>query len=272
MGAMTMGFKTNTPEVLKTLKAGDMVTATVYDSNVMTLYNLKVAAPDSSAADLMPISYICPTPGEASPPDDKPGKCPKSGEPLVPVRLVTAYSCLKNELFLREGPGLCPTDRTDMVRLTAAMHFTCKNDSRVREMNPGPCADGSPRIKAFARIPHGDHNARHGGPYVAMATDQWHHLEGTFVSPGVFRLYVSDDMARPFSAAQLSGRVSMANTNAEAVGPSYALVLSKTDHSVLEAKLPKTTFPFDVKLFMKFKPDDKEQVFDFTFKEYSREP
>jgi hypothetical protein len=134
------------------------------------------------------------------------------------------------------------------------------------------CADGSPRIKAFARIPHGDHNPRHGGEYVAMAVDQWHHLEATFVPAGVFRLYLSDDMARPFPAAQLAGRISMSNDNAEPVGPSYPLVLSKTDQSVLEARLPKPTFPFNVKVFMKFKPVDKEQVFDFTFKEYSKQP
>jgi hypothetical protein len=79
-------------------------------------------------------------------------------------------------------------------------------------------------------------------------------------------------MARPFPATQLSGRISLANNNAEPVGPSYPLVLSKTDQSVLEVRLPKTAFPFNVKVFMKFNPSDKEQVFDFTFKEYSREP
>jgi hypothetical protein len=269
MGPMTMDYKPDKPEVLKTLKAGDTVTATVYDGDFLTLYNLKVAAPAAAAGDLPEVVYVCPTSPEF---DDKPGKCSTSGEPLVAARLTTAWSCLKNELFLREAPGPCPTDRSDMVPLTVAMHFTCKNDPRVREMNPGTCADGTARIKAFERRPHGDHNPRHGGDFVFMASDQWHHLEGTFASSGVFRLYVTDDMARPYAASQLSGRVSMANSNAEPVGPSYPLVLSKTDHSVLEARLPNTTFPFSVKVFVKFKPNEKEQVFDFTFKEYSREP
>jgi len=32
------------------------------------------------------------------------------------------------------------------------------------------------------------------------------------------------------------------------------------------------TLPPNVKLFIKFKPNDKEQVFDFRFTDYSREP
>ena len=273
MTPMTMSYKADKPDVLKTLKAGDTITATVYGGDFTTLYNLKVTTANGAADDLPPISYVCPTPAEASFLADQPGKCPVSGEALVAARLATAYSCLKNQVFIREAPGQCPMDKSQLVPITVAMYFTCKNDSRVRDMEPGTCADGTPRIKAFERRPHGDHNPRHGGDAVFMAIDQWHHLEGTFVPPGIFRFYLYDDMARPLSASNLSGRITMADSNAREVGPSIPMVFGGTaDHSTMEAPIQRVAFPVNIKLFVKFTPNDKEQVFDFTFRVYSREP
>jgi hypothetical protein len=187
----------------------------------------------------------------------------------VAARLVTAYSCLKTQVVIREAPGICPTDRSELVPITVAMHFTCKSDSSVRDMNPGMCADGSPRIKAFERRAHGDHNPRHGGDFIFMAVDQWHHLEGTLVPNGTFRMYLYDDMARPLAASNLSGRI----TIGDGTGPSIPLVFGKSaDHSTMEATISQAAFPLNVKAFVRFKPNDREQVFDFTFKDYSREP
>ena len=45
MPSMTMSYKVDKADVLKTLKAGDSITATVYDGDFQTLYNVKVAAP-----------------------------------------------------------------------------------------------------------------------------------------------------------------------------------------------------------------------------------
>ena len=45
MNSMTMAYKVDKEAVLKDLKAGDQITATVYDGDFQTLYNVKVAPP-----------------------------------------------------------------------------------------------------------------------------------------------------------------------------------------------------------------------------------
>jgi Cu/Ag efflux protein CusF len=282
MAAMTMLYRVDMPDVIGRLKPGDRITATVYDGDFNTLHAVRVmsAAPDrpSGAASrgavegLPPLSYVCPSPGEEAVLEDKPGRCPKSGVALMPLRLVTAYSCLRVQLFVRETPGICPIDKTPLVPITAALYFTCKSDSSVRELMPGHCADGSARVKAFERRPHGDHNPRHGGSFF-MAVDQWHHIEGTLVAPGIFRLYFYDDLSRPLAIDGFSAAVAMADANARETGaPIPVLPVSSPDRNVMEVSLGDPKLPLNVKLHVKFRPDEKEQLFDFTFAAYSKEP
>jgi Cu/Ag efflux protein CusF len=281
MATMTMTYRVDTAQV-PAVKPGDQISAKVYDGNFNTLYEVRVvSAPSVDANQLPPLSYVCNTQGqdiilaaaEAAVIEDKPGKCPQSGAPLIPVRLLTVYSCLKFQSFLQDKQGVCPVDRSELVPITAALYFTCKNDPRIHELEPGACADGSPRIRAYERRPHGDHNPRHGGQFF-MAEDNWHHLEGTFLRPDLFRVYFYDDFSRPLAITGFSATVTRTDANGKDLAAPIAIRAGRTikDRNTLEATVPGAVLPVSFTLRVKFKPVDKEHVFDFTFADYSKEP
>jgi Cu/Ag efflux protein CusF len=284
MAAMTMNYRVDKSGGV-TVKPGDRISATVYDGDFTTLHDVRVIATEPAAAPLKapikstgganalpPISYVCSSRGEESVLEDKPGKCPISGKPMIPLRLVTVYSCLKFQSFIQENPGVCPVDKSELVPITTALYFTCKGDSGARSLRPGTCGDGSARVKTYERRPHGDHNPRHGGQFF-MADDSWHHLEGTWVKPNILRVYFYNDMTQPLSITGFSASAVKADANGNEVGSPVPLREGKTnDHNVLELAVPGTTLPADIALRVKFKPSDKERVFDFTFADYSKEP
>jgi Cu/Ag efflux protein CusF len=272
MGPMTMNYRVEKPENA-TIKVGDHISAKVYDGDFTTLHEVRVvAAKPAVASGLPPISYVCSARGEESVLEDKPGKCPLSGAPRVPVRIMTVYSCLKFESFIQEKQGICPVDKSELVPITASLYFTCKNDSQIHQLQPGTCADGSARIRGYERRPHGDHNPRHGGQFF-MDEDNWHHLEGTWVRPNIFRVYFYNDMTQPLAANTFSARAAKSDASGNDIGAPIPLKVGKTaGGNALELPMPGEALPAKFTLRVKFKQEDKERVFDFTFADYSKEP
>jgi hypothetical protein len=283
---MSMTYRVDSPAILKTLRGGDRITATVYEGDTSKLYQVRVAASPKNRTEnaLPPISYVCPSPGEESFIDDNPGTCPKSGAELQAIRLDIAYKCLKTSL-IREKPGTCLIDRTDLVPVTASIFWVCTNDPEREKhyLEPGTCRDGSAREKAFEVRPHGDHNPRHGGPSVFMSEGLYHHVEATLVvpmktQPAIFRVYFYDEYTRPIKATSVSAQVAPADKNGKETGSTIPLVLSRIkDGSAMEVRLPNAPVPSEsapafFALRVKLKPTDKDWVTDHTFTSYSQEP
>ncbi len=117
---------------------------------------------------------------------------------------------------------------------------------------------------------HQDHNPKHGGTFF-MAMDNKHHLEGTLLPSGIFRVYLYDAYARPLSqnkVKQASGSVQLGDSPD---APKIPLTVSK-DGRTLEVALGKDVkFPFTLTLLLHFPdtpPNAKPELFTFPFSHY----
>jgi hypothetical protein len=228
-------------------------------------------AQKSRAADLPPISFACPMDPDVI--ADRAGTCPRCGMALAPVRLDTAYSCPLHPAVIETQPGACRICRRPLVAVTVSLYWTCADHPDVHALAPGSCADGRPRTAARERRAHGDHNPRHGGQFF-MASDNWHHLEGTYPQAGVFRVFVYDDFTRPISLGGITARVTPEASDpagrTNATGATIALKSSPSGR-YLEARVP-LTLPAQVTATIRFAAGGPEHRFDFQFAEYTKEP
>ena len=213
-----------------------------------------------TANALPPLSYICPMPGDEDVIEDKPGRCPKCGMELEPIRLDSVWTCPVHAAVTKEQPGKCPIDGRQLVPVTMAVSWTCPAVAGSKDsLTPGTCADGTPMVKKFSPRPHGNHNPQHGGAFF-MAPDNWHHLEGAYFPPGLFRLYLYDDFTKPLPVAAV--RATQARVTPAKDGKELPLV---RNGRVLEAKIGKLPFPAVMQAKVRFTPDGPEHLFDFTF-------
>ena len=120
---------------------------------------------------------------------------------------------------------------------------------------------------------HMDHTPRRGGT-VFMAPDSFHHIEGTYPGPGVFRLYASDNYREPVDVSTWSGRAvteeEYDETTDEFVEVAAFDLVPSPDGAYLEARIP-GGLPADVTAKVLFQSDFPAERFDFIFAELSRE-
>jgi hypothetical protein len=210
-------------------------------------------------------------PQDADVVEDKPGVCPKCGMKLEPVRLDSKWWCpVHQALEVHDGPGKCRRDGRDLVQVTLAEFWTCADAADKKLLEPGSCGDGSPRKIGYELRAHGDHNPRHGGQFF-MASDAWHHLEGTYPENGLFRVFFYDNFTKPMPAKGMTGTVVIRDKNDKEIA-SAPLVAGKNP-STMEAKIPAAdaAVPLRATAKMKFTPAMAEQPFDFQFNEYSKD-
>src|SRR5262245_41836032 len=216
----------------------------------------------SNPDNLPPLSYVCTMAGDEDVLEDKPGKCRKCGMALVPIRLDSVWTCPIHAAITRDKPGKCPLDGRDLVQMTMAVSWACPGSDNAA-LTPGTCANGTPMERRYPPRPHGNHNPQHGGAFF-MAPDNWHHLEGAYFAPGVFRLYLYDDYTKPLPLAQVRATAARLILN----GTEIPLV---RNGRILDAKVGKLAFPATMQAKVKFQPAAPEHHFDFIFEKYSKD-
>jgi Heavy metal binding domain len=233
----------------------------------------QAAKPKAPAGDieLPPISYVCTMAGDEDVIEDRAGKCPKCGMTLVPIRLDSVWTCATRPLLVVETkPGKCPVDGTPLVRVTAAVSWTCKDKPTIDALEPGTCPDGAAMIKKYASRAHGNHNPQHGGLFF-MAPDNWHHVEGTYLASGVFRLHLYDDYTKPLPLKQLQEVSAVLVARDAKTGKEKEIPLARSGR-YLQAPIGKQPFPAQMFAKVKFKAGEHEHRFDFGFDGFSKEP
>jgi hypothetical protein len=121
---------------------------------------------------------------------------------------------------------------------------------------------------------HMDHTPRHGGT-VFMAPDSFHHIEGAYPAPGIFRLHATDNYREPVDMSGWSGRVVLEEAYDEATDEFSEVraveLVPSPDAEFLEAVFRDMPFPAEVTAKVVFVEDFPEERFDFIFVEYSTE-
>jgi hypothetical protein len=226
----------------------------------------------TSAAQMkMPVSYVCTMPGDEDVVEDKPGICPKCKMELQAVRIEQAWACGNNTSIIRENPGKCPVDGRDLVPVTVAHFFDCGEKPAKYYPGAGQCADGSARKERREIRAHGDHNPVHGGQFY-MAEDNWHHVEGTYPSAGLFRVFFYDNFKKPLAAKDFSGDLIVLD-KADKELATITLAPSR-DGKTLEAKIPQqlATTPLKAAATIKYDVKARAQRFDFAFPGLTKDP
>jgi hypothetical protein len=201
------------------------------------------------------------------------GECPICKMPMEPMRLDQVFTCPVHSVIAEKQAGKCPICGRTMGEVTVKVAWRCPGvDKDLTE--PQRCKDGTPALRVQVAAAHGNHNPQHGGQFF-MAQDYWHHIEGAYPSPGVFRLYLYDDYTKPLAAAKVKDvrarlvtEVTDPRTFVAKETASVPLAMAEGG-AYLEASIETLPLPANIILQATFTPGGKEQRFDFAFTDYS---
>lgn len=240
-----------------------------------------LAAPSQPAPplELPALGWTCPMHREVFQHDE--GRCPICGMALVRTRLEQAWTCPFHAAILKEAPGTCPVDGRALMPVTVEVAWRCPVHAEVTALEPGYCpVGGEPLVQGRTVRPHEDHTPKHGGIFF-MAPDNWHHLEGVYPEPGVFRIYLYDNYSRPLPATAASGRIVLKEEAVAGGAPRELVTVPLTpspDGQYLEARLSPLALPAEIIAKLTFPTSrpgtapTEEARFDFTFPTFSTEP
>ena len=226
----------------------------------------------AQAQDLPPLIYVCPMHSDVTSHED--GECPICKMGLEPMRLDTVHTCPIHSVVSEKAPGKCPICGRVLGEVTVSVAWRC-GGTDTDLMEPQRCQDGTTAVRVQKSLAHGNHNPQHGGQFF-MASDYWHHVEGVYPSPGVFRLYLFDDYTKPLAADKIKGVKARVVTKEETNPTTFvtrevaAVALTPSaDGPYLEGTIEALPVPAEVIVQATFTAGGKEQRFDFAFPAHS---
>lgn len=224
------------------------------------------------AEDLPPLIYVCPMHSDVT--SHEKGECPICKMTLEPMRLDTSFTCPVHSVIAEKQGGRCPICGRPLGEITVSVSWRCGGSDKDL-VEPTTCGDGTQAVRVQKSLAHGNHNAQHGGQFF-MASDYWHHVEGVYPSPGVFRLYLFDDYTKPLAADKIAGVTARVVTKEETNPTTFVTrevtavpLTPSADGPYLEASIEALPFPAEIVVQATFTAGGKDQRFDFTFNEHS---
>ncbi|MFN7978888.1 MAG: heavy metal-binding domain-containing protein [Vicinamibacterales bacterium] len=221
--------------------------------------------------DLPPLVYVCPMHSDQV--AHEKGECPICKMPMEPMRLDQVYTCPVHAVVAEKHAGKCPICGRTMGEVTVKVAWRCGGVDKDL-VEPQRCKDGTQAVRVQTAAAHGNHNPQHGGQFF-MAQDYWHHVEGAYPSPGVFRLYLYDDYTKPLAAdkvKEVRARLVKEETDQKTFDTkevaSIPLRLAEGG-GYLEASIDALPLPANITMQAAFGADGKEQRFDFAFQDFS---
>ncbi len=222
--------------------------------------------------ELPPLVYVCPMHSDQVAHED--GECPICKMGLEPMRLDNVHTCPVHSVVAEKQPGKCPICGRTLGEITVSVAWRCSGVDKDL-MEPQRCKDGTQAVRVNKAAAHGNHNPQHGGQFF-MAQDYWHHVEGVYPSPGVFRLFLYDDYTKPLAAAKVKAVKARLVTKEETDPKTFVTkevasvpLTVAADGAYLEAAIDPLALPANLTMQAVFTPDGKEQRFDFAFGEFS---